>query len=156
MAHFDSEALILAADAILLLHSLFVAFVVLGLCCILVGGYLGWSWVRNRRFRLAHLAAICVVILQSWAGVICPLTRWESALRQAAGAEGYRETFIGHWLSALLYYRAPDWVFIVAYTLFGGLVVVAWVWVRPRVYRRDNNNTGGSGGSTDKEMMGGT
>ena len=96
MAHFDSEALLLAADAILLLHSLFVAFVVLGLCCILVGGYLGWAWVRNRRFRLTHLAAIGVVILQSWAGVICPLTRWESALRQAAGAESYQNTFINH------------------------------------------------------------
>ena len=78
MARFEGATLLFAADAILTLHALFVAFVVLGLCCILVGGYRGWSWVRDRWFRLAHLAAIGVVVLQSWVGVICPLTRWES------------------------------------------------------------------------------
>ena len=132
MAHFDGETLLLAADAILVLHTLFVAFVVLGLCCILVGGFRGWRWVRNRWFRYAHLLAIGVVVLQSWLGVLCPLTRWESALRQAAGAEGYRDTFVGHWLGRLLYYQAPDWAFVVVYTVFGALVLVAWFAVRPR------------------------
>ena len=155
MAHFDSASLLLAADAILLLHSLFVAFVVIGLCCILIGGYRGWRWVKNRWFRWAHLAAIGVVVAQSWVGVICPLTRWESALRQAAGAAGYRDTFIGHWLGALLYYRAPDWVFIVVYTVFGALVVVAWVWVRPRAGKPPGDGSRGHGGNEDKEMMGG-
>ena len=133
MARFDSATLLLAADAILVLHTLFVAFVVLGLCCVLAGGYRGWRWVRNRWFRLVHLVAIGVVVLQSWVGVICPLTHWESALRTAAGAEGYSDTFIGHWLRALLYYRAPDWVFIVVYTVFGALVMLAWVKVKPQV-----------------------
>jgi hypothetical protein len=132
MAHFDGETLLLAADAILVLHALFVAFVVLGLVCIVVGGIRGWRWVRNPWFRYAHLAAIGVVVLQAWLGVLCPLTRWESALRQAAGAEGYRDTFIGHWLGALLYYHAPDWVFVVVYTVFGALVLVTWFAVRPR------------------------
>ena len=154
MAHFDSASLLLAADAILLLHSLFVAFVVLGLCCILVGGYLGWPWVRNRWFRLAHLAAIGVVVLQSWGGVICPLTHWESALRAAAGAEGYRDTFIGHWVGALLYYRAPDWVFIVAYTVFGALVAAAWLWVKPDSPARGSDDRGG-GGRKDLDITGG-
>ncbi len=132
MARFDSQSLLFAADAILVLHALFVAFVVVGLGAIILGGWLGWRWVRRPGFRLAHLAAIAVVVLQSWVGVICPLTRWESALRRAAGTEGYQDSFIGHWVGALLYYRAPDWVFIVLYTGFAALVLLAWVWVRPR------------------------
>lgn len=132
MAHFDSATLIFAADVVLLLHALFVAFVVLGLVGILIGGWRGWRWVKNPWFRLTHLLAIAVVVLQSWAGMLCPLTGWESALRQAAGAEGYRDTFIGHWVGALLYYRAPDWVFVITYTAFAGLVIMTWVLVRPR------------------------
>lgn len=41
----SSTLLFLAADALLLLHVLFVAFVVLGLICILVGKVRGWLWV---------------------------------------------------------------------------------------------------------------
>ena len=154
MAHFDSATLILAADAILVLHALFVVFVVLGLGGIVAGGYRGWRWVRNRWFRLAHLAAIGVVVLQSWGGVICPLTHWESTLRTAAGAEGYRDTFIGHWVGALLYYRAPDWVFIVAYTVFGALVAAAWLWVKPDSPARGSGDRGG-GGRKDLDITGG-
>ena len=66
--------LILAADLILVLHTLFVAFVVLSLPAILLGGVLAWPWVRNRCFRLLHLAAIAFVVVQSWLGMICPLT----------------------------------------------------------------------------------
>ena len=55
----------LAADALLLIHVLFVAFVVFGLLLILIGKPLRWAWVRNPYFRVAHLAAIGVVVLQS-------------------------------------------------------------------------------------------
>ena len=124
-----------AADAILLAHFLFVLFVVFGLLLILAGGLFSWSWVRNPWFRLAHLLAIAVVMLQSWLGAICPLTTWEMALRERSGGTVYAGSFIAHWLEQLLYYRAPAWVFIVAYTVFGLLVVVAWFAVRPRPFR---------------------
>ena len=123
--------LILAADLILVLHALFVAFVVLSLPAILLGGALSWPWVRNRWFRLLHLAAIAFVVVQSWLGMICPLTLWESALRQQAGEEAYGGSFIQHWLHALLFYQAPDWAFVVIYTAFALLVLASWVWVRP-------------------------
>jgi len=54
----------LMADLILVIHALFVAFVVLGLFAVLSGKYLRWSWVRNLRFRLFHLAAIGVVNME--------------------------------------------------------------------------------------------
>lgn len=121
-----------AADALLFTHVLFVAFVVSALALIIIGKFLEWSWVRNPWFRIAHLAAIGVVVLQSWLGVICPLTTWEMALRERAGEAAYSGSFISHWLETLLYYQAPKWVFIVSYTFFAGIVVVSWFWVRPR------------------------
>lgn len=127
--------LLLAADALLITHVLFVAFVVLGLVLILIGKPLAWTWVRNPWFRIAHLVAIAVVAIQSWVGVVCPLTTWEMAFRERAGDVTYAGTFISHWLETLLYYQAPAWVFIVCYTAFATVVVVSWYWVRPRPFR---------------------
>ncbi len=123
---------LLAADAVLLLHVLFVVFVVAGLVLILAGRLMSWAWVRNWWFRVTHLAAIGVVVLQSWLGVICPLTKLEMALRDRAGDTTYAGGFVSHWLETILYYRAPAWVFAVAYTAFGALVLLSWFWVPPR------------------------
>jgi len=120
------------ADLLLILHTLLVAFVILGLLATLIGYVRNWRWVRNYWFRLSHLVVIAVVVLQSWLGVLCPLTSWEMALRERAGEAGYDGSFIEHWLQSLLYYSAPDWVFILAYTVFGALVVLSWILVRPR------------------------
>ena len=130
----SSSFYLLMADAILLLHAMFVAFVVMGLVLILAGKVLTWSWVRNRWFRIVHLASICVVVAQSWLGVLCPLTSWEMKLRAQAGDAVYSGSFISHWLQLILYYEAPSWVFVVFYTTFGGLVMASWYWVRPRSF----------------------
>lgn len=131
----SSSAYLLAADAVLLVHAFFVAFVVFGLVLILAGGALRWGWVRNPWFRVAHLCAIGVVVVQSWLSVICPLTNLEMAFRSRAGVAVYPGSFIGHWLETLLYYQAPAWVFVVCYTAFGALVVASWFWVRPRPFK---------------------
>jgi hypothetical protein len=44
--------------------------------------------------------------------------------------------FIEHWLSRLLYWRAPPWVFTTAYTLFGLAVAAAWWRYPPEIRRR--------------------
>ncbi|MCU7795834.1 MAG: DUF2784 domain-containing protein [Candidatus Thiodiazotropha sp. (ex Semelilucina semeliformis)] len=132
----ESQALYsLAAVTILVTHVLFVVFVVLGLILIFVGKFLSWQWVRNPWFRVSHLLGIGVVVLQSWFGVICPLTTWEMDLRSKAGETVYEGSFITHWLNELLYYQAPSWVFVVIYTVFGGLVLLSWFLVRPRAFR---------------------
>lgn len=120
-----------AADAVLVVHALFVAFVVVGQVLILAGLALGWRWVRNLRFRLAHLAAIGIVVLQAWLGVLCPLTILENALRRRAGEVGYAGSFIEHWLHRVIYYDAEPWVFTVAYTVFAGVVAATWYFGRP-------------------------
>ena len=124
-----------AADLVLLVHTSFVVFVVLGLVLILCGAALHWSWIRNPWFRLAHLLAIAIVVLQSWLDVLCPLTTLETALRQRAGDAPYAGSFIAHWLEALLYYRAPAWIFMLCYTVFGAIVAISWYYVRPRPFQ---------------------
>jgi len=121
----------LLADTLLTLHLGLVAFVVGLLPLVLLGGALGWRWVRRRGLRLSHLALMVFITAQTWLGQLCPLTVWEQELRLLAGQGGYSESFIEHWLSRLLYWEAPWWVFVAAYTGFALLVAGAWWWVRP-------------------------
>ena len=121
----------LLADGILVTHALFVAFVVFGQALIVVGLWRGWRWVRNFRFRLAHLAAIGIVVLQAWLGVLCPLTILENALRHRAGEASYAGSFIEHWLHRVLFYQAEDWVFTAIYSAFGAVVALTWLLGRP-------------------------
>lgn len=125
---------LILADVLLLLHVLVAVFVVAGLVAIYVGWTLAWSWVRNPWFRILHVAAIGIVSIQSWVGVICPLTIWEMSLRTKAGDTVYSGTFISHWLETLLYYQAPAWLFVVVYSAFFALVVASWFVVRPRSF----------------------
>jgi len=127
---------LLPADLILATHALFVAFVILGLVAVLLGKYRRWGWVRNGWFRLAHLAAIVIVIAESWLGMVCPLTEWEIRSREAAGGSAYSGPFIRHWLHQVLFYDFDPWVFTVAYTAFGILVVLAWLLVPPESPKR--------------------
>jgi hypothetical protein len=120
------------ADAILVVHVGIVVFVVGMLPLILIGGRVGWAWVRRRWLRVLHLAAILVVAAQAWFGALCSLTVWEQDLRRHAGQGSYETSFIEYWLSRLLYVEAPWPVFVAAYTLFAALVALAWWWVPPR------------------------
>ena len=119
------------ADTILVIHALFAFFVVFGLFAIYFGYLFKWRWIRNRVFRITHLFAIGFVVVQSWLGAMCPLTTLEMELRAEAGSGIYSGSFIQHWLHRLLYFTAPDWVFILVYTAFGGLVLASWFLIRP-------------------------
>ncbi len=121
-----------AADTMLFIHALFILFIVFGLVLIFAGKFFSWQWVRNPWLRLAHLLGITVVVVQSWLGIVCPLTTWEMKLRAKALGAVYDGSFIAHWVSELVYYQAPPWIFVVAYTSFGGLVVLSWYLIPPR------------------------
>ena len=119
----------------LMAHVLFAAFIVLGFLLVISGGLLGWSWVRNPWFRYLHLLAITIVVVQTWLGIVCPLTTWEMQLRTLAGDTTYSGSFIAHWLNRLLFYSAPHWVFVLVYTLFTILVILSWYFIRPRKFK---------------------
>ena len=56
------------ADAVLLLHFAVVLFVVGGLAFVVAGNEWHWPLANNLWFRLAHVTAIGVVVLQAWLG----------------------------------------------------------------------------------------
>jgi Protein of Unknown function (DUF2784) len=118
------------ADAVLILHAGFVLFVVGGMAAIVVGNIRGWALVNRYWFRWVHLLAILVVVLESWLGIVCPLTALENHARLATGGGGYSRSFIEHWVGAVLFFDLPSWVFVVAYTSFGLLVLLTW-WKYP-------------------------
>lgn len=125
------------ADGVLALHVGVVLFVIFGLVLTLLGGAMGWGFVRSRWFRVAHLATIAVIVAQSWGGVVCPLTILESGLRRLGGQSGYGDlSFVGYWLRRVLFYRAEPWVFIAGYSTFGALVLLSF-WLVPVRWKRE-------------------
>lgn len=122
------------ADAVLIVHFLFVLFVVGGLLAIWIGAALGWVWVRNLRFRVLHLAAIFFVAAESLVGMACPLTVWEDFLRNT-GLGG--TSFMQRWVGRLIFYDLPEWIFTLAYVLFALAVLATFQLIRPRHARRD-------------------
>lgn len=128
----------LLADALLFVHFAFVLFVVCSLPLVWWGAAAGWSWIRNRGFRLAHLAAILFVAAESLLGVMCPLTVWEDTLRGGGSDSG----FIARWVRELMYYDLPESVFGMAYVVFAMLVAWTYWQIPPRPGRgRGDNRT---------------
>ena len=123
------------ADGVLMLHFAVVVFVIGGLMLTIIGNFRGWRWVNGWWFRLAHLAAIGVVVAQAWFGVACPLTTLEMVLRAQARAGTYQGSFIEFWLQRLLFFQAPPWVFTLAYSLFAAVVVAVWWFLPPDAWR---------------------
>lgn len=82
-----------AADGVLLLHLAFILFA-------LFGGALATRW---RWMPLVHLPTAAWAFFVELTGRTCPLTYLENELRIKAGQSGYRESFIEHYLLALIY-----------------------------------------------------
>lgn len=125
------------ANCVLMAHFGVVLFIIGGLILILFGVRYQWQWVRNFWFRMLHLSAIAYVLGESWLGIVCPLTSLEQWLREQAGQLSYEGDFVAHWLGSLMFYQAPPWVFIAAYSVFTVAVVVSWVIVPPQRRRPD-------------------
>lgn len=117
----------LSADIVLIIHFLYVLFVVGSLPIIWLGAWFKWAFVRNRWFRYLHFAAILLVMVESFLGVVCPLTVWENALRQAA-TEG---SFIQRWIHQIMFYNVPESALTVVYVLFACSVAATFKWVPP-------------------------
>ena len=122
----------LLADIILIIHFLFVLFIVGSVPAIWIGARLGWRFVRNIRFRLVHLGAILFVSLESLASMVCPLTLLEDSLRRTPADT----SFIQRWLHRILFYDVPEGVLTVLHVMFAILVAVTFKFVPPSRHRR--------------------
>ncbi len=116
----------LLADAVLVLHLLFVVFALLG----------GLLVLWRRALLWLHLPSLAWAAAVEATGWICPLTPLENRLRRMAGEAGYEGGFLEHYLLPLLYpedlTRALQWQ-LLGILLIVNLAVYAMVW---RHYRR--------------------
>jgi hypothetical protein len=114
----------LAADIVVLIHFLWIAFVILGFPVFL--------WLNSARWRLIHLAAVIWMVLMQITRSICPLTHLEAWLKsEGQGAEVYSGKFIIETLERLIY---VDNVTLEKITYATGIyltLIVLSFWFRP-------------------------
>ena len=99
------------ADVLVVVHFLFILFVVAG----------GILVLRRPRLAILHLPAViwgAAVELCSW---ICPLTPLENYFRGLSGSSGYSGDFVEHYLIPLIY---PENLTIGTQYILGGMVVI--------------------------------
>lgn len=114
-----------AADAVLLVHLGFIAFVLFGAVLTV-----WWRWIPY-----VHLPAAAWGFFVEFAGRFCPLTDLENALRLRAGQSGYSESFIEHYLLDLIYPTGltRDVQFaLAAVVVVVNLLIYGWLWRRRR------------------------
>jgi hypothetical protein len=92
------------ADAVLVVHALFLAWVVFGALAVW-----RWPWLA-----VLHLPAVAWGLWIETSGGVCPLTPLENSLRHAAGEDGYSGGFIEHYVGGVIYpaglTRTAQWV----------------------------------------------
>ena len=127
----------LAADAVVVVHLLFLLFVVLG----------GLGALRWPRLAWLHLPALAWGSWVELTGRVCPLTPLEIRFRAAAGQAGYDGGFIDHYLVPVLYppglTRTHQIVLGVA--LLGVNLAVYGLWARRRIRDRRRNLSAAEG-----------
>jgi hypothetical protein len=132
------------ADGMVLLHLLYVGYVVVGQLAIVLAALMKWSWGRNPWFRFTHLAAIGYVALEAVMRWPCPLTLWEYKLRELAGQEfNQADTFLGRLLRQLLFIdqhftdgTPPEGFFTTVYLAALVVVLQGLAMYPPRWFRR--------------------
>jgi hypothetical protein len=81
------------ADLVVLLHSCFVLFVMLGGFLVFWKSYMAWY----------HLPAVFWAAGIEFLGWVCPLTPLENMLRSRGGDAGYATGFVEHYIVPVLY-----------------------------------------------------
>ena len=124
----------LFADLVVTVHFLYILFTVGGLFLILLGRALSWRWIRNGVFRIAHLIAVVIVAVQAIAGVLCPLTTIEYALRRRAGQTVEAEiSFVARLVRMIIFYDFSPQFFLWLYVGFALLVACTLLLVPPKI-----------------------
>jgi len=113
------------ADAVLLLHFAFVAFVALG----------GLFVLRSWTFAWWHLPAAAWGAFVEFYLHVCPLTPLENWLRARGGGETYAGGFIAHYIEPVIYPPGltPGMQALLGFALVAGnATLYTWAWRRHR------------------------
>lgn len=111
------------ADATMVLHFAFLAYVV-------AGGFIAWRWPRT---IVVHFAAVFWGALIVAFQLNCPLTGPEDYFRKKAGGEGLPDGFINTYLTGVIY--PAEYVDLVR-LLAAIVVLVSWVGLGVRLRTR--------------------
>jgi len=87
------------ADLIVILHFLFIVFVIIG----------GLFVYNNPRLAWLHIPMVLWAFLVNIMEWICPLTPLENLYRKAAGEPGYESGFVDQYLTPLIYPEAMSY-----------------------------------------------
>jgi hypothetical protein len=117
------------ADALVVVHLLFVVFV-------MAGGFLVARWPR---LAWIHLPAAAWGAFIEFSGGICPLTPLENRLRLLGGEAGYAGGFVERYLLPILY---PDNLTLPVQQVLGGLVVAVNLAAYALAYRNSRRRAG--------------
>lgn len=123
----------IAADAVLVLHLGFIVFALFGAVLAL-----RWRWLP-----LVHLPAAAWGLFVELSGRVCPLTWLENHFRVRAGRAGYSESFIEHYLLAVIY--PPGLTREIQFALAGVVLAVnaaiyTWLLLRGRSAARHDRS----------------
>lgn len=118
----------LAADAVLVVHLLFILFAAFGALLVV------WRPLA----ALLHLPALAWAVWIVASHGICPLTPLENSLRRAAGEAGYPGGFIDHYLVPVIYPAGltpahQNWIALALVAI--NLLLYGWVLLRHRRLR---------------------
>jgi len=116
----------LAADAVLSIHLAFILFA-------LVGAVIAarWRWIP-----IVHLPVAAWGFFVELTGRICPLTNLENYLRIKAGQSGYTESFVEHYLIAIIYpagLTREIQLVLAGVVIVVNLVIYGWLFIRKRI-----------------------
>ncbi len=110
-----------AADLVVILHLLFIAYV-------LIGGFLV---LVHRAWGIVHLPAVVWAAMIEFRGWICPLTPLEIWFRIRGGTTAYRGGFIEHYILPVLY---PSGLTRKVQLVLGSIVIIINVFVYWKVF----------------------
>lgn len=115
----------LAADAVLIVHLAFILFALLGAAIAV-----RWRWIP-----VVHLPVAAWGFFVELTGRICPLTYLENHLRIKAGLSGYTESFVEHYLLAVIYpagLTREVQSMLAAVVIVVNIVIYGWLFIRER------------------------
>jgi hypothetical protein len=127
----DPRVFSLLAGLVLAAHLGVILFNLFGLVAIPLGAWRGWPFVRIRWWCALHIAVLGIVALQALLGRACFLTLWEGELLERAGEAAASGPLIASWVSRLIFWPLPLWVFAALYVAVCFYALLLWRFVPP-------------------------
>ena len=123
-------ALNVSANLVAAVHIAYFLFVLGGTVAIIAGLPARWRWIRNFWFRVAHAAAIFIVLFEEVTGIPCVLNLLQAWLRTQSIGQAESTDGVGGLLDLLLYRTISPFALDVFYWTMG-VAVLLLLWRVP-------------------------